>query len=509
MSDSHRLRESGAIVLIRGHGSTLEVYWVLRGDQVSFMPGFYAFPGGVVGPGDAALPIDGAPDERDRALLASAIRETFEEIGVLVASAGRRDAATLAEARESLLCGEATFAALASELGWRFDARELPAAGRWRTPPFSSLRFEAAYFLARCPEHAEPVIADAELAAGEWITPARALEQWQSGDAVFAAPILSTLREIAAGEDRLAARLALSPERLGDPHRIELSWGIVLQPMPTRALPPATHTNAYLIGDREMALVDPGSGDPAEIESLCKLIARLGADGRTLTRILLTHAHGDHTGGVAAMRSRFNIPVFGHAAIADRVALDGTLADGDVVSLATPGPAWDLRVLHTPGHARGHLCFLHERTGALLSGDHIVGAGTVIIDPPEGDMAGYIASLERLSRLPIRTLFPAHGSPSGAAQRRIRALIVHRHEREQRVIDALANSASSLSDLLAKAYADVARPLWPYAERSLLAHLLKLEAEGRAGREGDGWRRGNGAGSSDPGNPGGGPGTTR
>lgn len=492
MSDKPRYRESGAIVLIRGHGQHLEVYWVRRGDQVSFMPGFYAFPGGIIGPGDAELPIDGATDERERALLACAIRETFEEIGVLVASAGVRDAATLDAARERLLCGEATFAALVSEFGWRFDAREFDVAGRWRTPAFSSMRFEATYFLARAPEGASPEISDDELAEGEWIAPAEALERWQAGDAVFAAPILSTLREIAAGESALASRLAAAPEHLGDPHRIELSWGIVLQPMPTRALPPATHTNAYLVGDREMALIDPGSGDPAEIEALCKLIGRLGADGRTLTRILLTHAHGDHIGGVSALRSRYNIPVYGHALIADRVALDGTLVDGEVVSLAAARDSWDLRVLHTPGHARGHLCFLHERTGALLSGDHIVGAGTVIIDPPEGDMADYMASLERLSALPLRTLFPAHGSPSGAAHRRIRALIAHRHEREQRVIEALGAEPATLAELLPRAYAEVAAALWPYAERSMLAHLLKLERDGRALRDGERWRRGEG-----------------
>ena len=243
----------------------------------------------------------------------------------------------------------------------------------------------------------EPAIGDAELAAGEWIAPAQAIERWHRGEAVFAAPILYTLREIAAGETGLAARLAALPGRMTAPPRIELSWGIVLHPMPTKALPPATHTNAYLVGDAEMALVDPGSGEPGEVEALARLIDSLAADGRRLTRILLTHAHADHVGGVTALRERFWVPVFGHAAIAGQVRLDGELADGDVVRLSSLGGAWDLRVLHTPGHARGHLCFFNERTGALLTGDHITGSGTVIIDPPEGDMTDYVASLERLA----------------------------------------------------------------------------------------------------------------
>ncbi len=490
MAEAPHYRDSGAIVLIRGHGTALEVYWVRRADHVSFMPGFYAFPGGIVGPGDVALPIDGAADDRGRALRACAIRETFEEIGVLVARGGRRDAAGLEEARERLFSGQSDFGALARELGWRFHADDLQAAGRWRTPPFASARFDATYFLAQMPDGPEPVVAVAELSEGEWIAPARALERWRAGEAVFAAPILYTLRELAAGEDGLAARLDAASRRLEQPQRIELEWGIVLHPMPTGALPPATHTNAYLIGDGEMALVDPGSGDPRELEALAALIASLQADGRTLTRILLTHAHADHVGGVETLRRRYRVPVLGHHAIAEQVPLDAELADGDTLTLASPTADWALRVIHTPGHARGHLCYLHERTGALLTGDHVVGSGTVIIDPPEGDMADYMASLERLAALPVRTLFPAHGSPSGAAVGRIRALLAHRREREQRVFEVLSGVPRAPAELLGLAYADTPQTLWPYAERSLLAHLLKLEREGRASREGRGWRRG-------------------
>jgi glyoxylase-like metal-dependent hydrolase (beta-lactamase superfamily II) len=308
------------------------------------------------------------------------------------------------------------------------------------------------------------------------------------------------LRELAAGgeddPDRFAAltaaRLVAAAEHLPQPHRIELTWGIVLHPMPTRALPPATHTNAYLVGDGEMALVDPGSGDPADLDTLAALIDSLAKDGRRLTRILLTHAHPDHIGGVEAMRARYGVPVLGHEAIGGEVRLDATLADGDTVALApgSDGRDWTLRVVHTPGHARGHLCFFHERTGALLSGDHVVGTGTVVIDPPEGDMTDYVASLEKLLALPVRSIFPAHGSPAGAAQRRLRALIAHRRERRTRVLEALAAEPRTLAELLPIAYPDVREELWRWAERSLLAHLLELEREGRAVRDGEGWRRG-------------------
>jgi glyoxylase-like metal-dependent hydrolase (beta-lactamase superfamily II) len=282
-----------------------------------------------------------------------------------------------------------------------------------------------------------------------------------------------------------------APERLGEPiRRIELKWGIVLHPARTRPLPPSTHTNVYLVGEREMALVDPGPDDPAEQERLFGLVDLLERDGRRLTVVLLTHHHPDHVGGLDAVRARYKVRVAAHAETAKHVKIDVALADGEYVPLA-PGPAgdWNLRVVHTPGHARGHLCFYHERTRSLLSGDHVIGApGTVIVDPPEGDMAAYMKSLERLLRLHAETIFPGHGAPQGAADLRIQTLLDHRRQREHRVIAALTTAPRSLAELVEKVYADTPRALWPYAERSLLAHLEKLENEGRAERDGGSWK---------------------
>jgi glyoxylase-like metal-dependent hydrolase (beta-lactamase superfamily II) len=139
------------------------------------------------------------------------------------------------------------------------------------------------------------------------------------------------------------------------------------------------------------------------------------------------------------------------------------------------------------------MCFLHARTRSLITGDHITGgAGTVIIDPPDGDMAAYIASLERLLAEPVDTLFPGHGSPQGGAFRRIRELIAHRLKRESKVLAALAREPQTVTQLVERVYDDTPRELWGYAARSLLAHLVKLEAEGRAARAGDAWRRAEG-----------------
>jgi glyoxylase-like metal-dependent hydrolase (beta-lactamase superfamily II) len=184
------------------------------------------------------------------------------------------------------------------------------------------------------------------------------------------------------------------------------------------------------------------------------------------------------------------VPLAAHAETAKHVRVDVTLADGERIPLLPgAGGDWTLEVLHTPGHAPGHLCLFHRRTGTLLTGDQVPGGtGTVIIDPPDGDMAAYLRSLERLAALPVRTLFPGHGGPQGAALRRIRKLIEHRLGRETRVLAALGPEPRGLAELVEFAYADTPRELWPYAERSLLAHLIKLESEGRVQRAGSAWR---------------------
>lgn len=481
------------MVLTRGHAAALEVFWVRRSDAVSFMPGFDAFIGGTTEADDAAVPLAGASEDAARMLCACAIREAFEEAGVLVGLDGASPPAdVLAAARRELLAGGRTFSAIAQAHGWRFRAAALVPAGRWQTPPFATMRFDTQYFIARVPEGQQAVVQAGELASGEWIRPADALARWRSGTATFAAPILHTLEALGADEATAAAQLEAAPARVGRPvRRIELKWGIVLHPMRTEPLPPATHTNAYLVGERDMVLIDPGGDRADDLEALFTLLDALAAEGRVLRLVLLTHHHRDHVAGAAAVRARTGTPVRAHADTARHVAVDGTLADGDRITLAGGSSgAWDLRALHTPGHTRGHLCFVHERTRSLFCGDHIPGGrGTVIIDPPEGDMTAYLASLERLLMEPIETLFPGHGSPQGAAHARIRALIAHRRGREAKVRAALDGVPRTIETLVPAVYDDTPEALWGWAARSLLAHLLDLERRGEAVQEAGGWRR--------------------
>ena len=493
MTKPKTFRDAACVVLVRGHGSALEVFWVRRSDSVPFQPGFMAFPGGKVDAADVAFDVPGVSDGFERAARVCAVREALEETGVLLAHDGTVDPRAVTAARAALLEGRATLADVVREHGWVLAPELLTFAGRWQTPVFAPVRFDTLFFLCRLPEGQEPTVIPGELASGEWVRPLDALDRYRKGLLTYAAPILWTLIALAEGEEGLAERIAQGPMRAATPvRRVELQWGVVLHAMPTKPLPPALYTNAYLIGEKEMALIDPGSGDPEHLRELFTLVEHLESEGRSVKMIVVTHHHPDHTGGVQACRERFRARVVGHARLAKHVPLDVVAKDGDWLPLAPGIGDWTLQVLETPGHTRDSISLWHPKRHALFCGDLVPGgAGTVIIDPPDGDMTAYLASLERCATLGPVTLFPAHGSPTGAAVRRIRSLIRHRLDREEKVLGALASGIAmpaSLAELLPVVYSDTPRELWAFAERSLLAHLEKLERDGRAVRVGDTWR---------------------
>ena len=251
---------------------------------------------------------------------------------------------------------------------------------------------------------------------------------------------------------------------------VTLAPGIRVLALRTPTLPPAAHTNVYLVGPDEgpWVAIDPGSPYHDQQEVLDRALEEVG-----LSLVLLTHHHGDHVGGAAALAARFGAPIAAHANTAKRLpglSIARLLADGESVA--------DLECVFTPGHADGHLCF--TRSGYTIAGDMVAGLGTILIDPSEGDMALYLASLERLLARPQTVLLPAHGPALPDGHAKLREYIAHRLMREAKVVAALQPTDEPVGELVARAYADTPRMLWPLAERSLLAHLHKLAVDGRA-----------------------------
>lgn len=235
-------------------------------------------------------------------------------------------------------------------------------------------------------------------------------------------------------------------------------------------------TNTYLVGIDEIAVVDPGPGDAAHLDAIA------GCGGDRIRWILLTHTHPDHSPGAAGLKERTGAEILAFDS-RDGLEADGTLADGSVIEATE----FHLTALHTPGHASNHLCYLLNEERMLFTGDHIMQGSTVVIAPPDGDMAAYLASLERLKRLrpPLRTIAPGHGHVIDDPRAVIDGYITHRLEREAQVIDLLrARREAAISDLVADIYADVPVELHSWARLSVWAHLRKLADDGLA--RGDG-----------------------
>ena len=229
-------------------------------------------------------------------------------------------------------------------------------------------------------------------------------------------------------------------------------------------------TNTYLIGQDEIAVIDPGPDDAAHLDA----VAAAGS-GR-IRWILCTHTHGDHSPGAAGLKERTGAEVL---AFADRDGLvcDRHLVDGDIVE----GTEFTLRAVHTPGHASNHLCYRLEEEKTLFTGDHVMQLSTVVINPPDGDMAAYLASLRALCGEDLDWLAPGHGFLMAQPRAAFEKIIAHRLQREAKVLAAIRELASTdEAVLLSRVYDDVPERMHPMALRSLRAHLSKLRSEGRA-----------------------------
>ena len=380
----------------------LKVLWVLRAEANPFLGGFHSFPGGRLSREDGAMDTDEA---LIRAMMRCAVRETFEETGIFVGVTG---AAPPLESqrllREQVLNGNAEFWSSIERLGMALDPSALEPAGRWVTPPFARARFDTMFFLAEVDPAPEADVWPGELESGGWIEPARALEMWDQDKVTMAMPTLHVFQVLTAegarvGTSALAQRLSAVPEANRVPSRhVIIHPGIVMVPLRTETLLPATHTNAVVVGDREMAVIDPGTAEPEDLAPLYEVVDDVIARGGRVKTILLTHRHKDHLLGADAVRLKYGAPVWGHSSIMDRVKLDRELREEDALELDGAHPR-RLVTYATPGHASSHFAFMEETSRTLISGDLISTLGTVIINPPDGNMAEYMKSIERMSRV--------------------------------------------------------------------------------------------------------------
>ncbi|MEJ1967196.1 MAG: MBL fold metallo-hydrolase [Rhizomicrobium sp.] len=250
-------------------------------------------------------------------------------------------------------------------------------------------------------------------------------------------------------------------------------------------------TGVYIVGGDDVAVIDPGPDLPEHIDTLKRVLA-----GRRLTHILVTHTHSDHSPAAKPLKewSGARTYAFGpHGS--GRDADDGApkleaggdmdfipdvrVTDGEIIA----GDGFTVECVYTPGHTSNHMCFALKEEQALFTGDHIMGWSTTVVTPPDGDMAQYIASVEKLEARGDRTLYPTHGAPVTEPKPFLAAYRAHRLDRERQVLASLAAGRDTIPAMVEHIYADVNRGLWPAASRSVLAHLIKLEHDGLVARD--------------------------
>jgi len=530
-------RAAATILLLRDTANGIEVLMTRRSEHASFAPGAFVFPGGTIDKADrlaaeslqqlkqghAGETIRNGRHPAYAAAACAAIREAFEELGILLAhSAGDGQPISPARIGELDRGHDGQLLRRLASLGLEPALDAVHPWIRWITDPDLPRRFDAMFFVARMPEGQQPSADGHEQFEPVWVSPADALARQERGEFRMIFPTIRSLRrlrsfrsvaqliehcrhqpevpthcprggmigdrierfteeETAYGELELVAPDGRLLHRLDWQHEQAVPLMRNLQrltaPNPGRMTGPGT--NSYIIGNAEdgFLVIDPGPNDFAHIARLHAIV------GRQLKAIICTHAHQDHSPGAAPLKSLAgDPPILGRptgphfnpewAFIPDR-----TLHDGDRIRIGDT----TLRAIHTPGHTEHHLCLLMEEDEILLSGDHILNGSTTVITPPDGNMRAYLQSLERLRTERFEVIAPAHGHVLGAAKREIDRLIAHRYKRENKVIDALlASQGGTIDDLVELAYDDTPKVMHDAAKRSLLAHLLKLREDGRA-----------------------------
>ena len=500
-----------------------------RSASASFAPGAYVFPGGGIDAADANAHAIAArrPTQGDLHLTQAiaAIRESFEELGVLLArhADGRpADGADIAALKR-----DAPFAAQCQARGLTLAADEVYVLAHWTTDRDLPRRFDVPFLVARMPPGQAPVADGSEQFEPVWVQPADALARHQAGTFFMIFPTIRTLERLekfrsvdevlqaCAAEKPLwtscpragllrgaearfmehesaYGELALvSPDgqlvhhldwHTDEPVRLLRNVTRLTAPNPGVMTGPGT--NSYLVGDPDTGYIaiDPGPNEPGHLQRLWR------AAGGDIRMIVCTHSHPDHSPGARPLQAMCKVqpPILGLSSAAtarpaSEFRPDRELHNAQQLSVTGAGMQHRLEVLLTPGHAANHLCLVLLDDGLLFSGDHVLNGSTTVIDPPDGNMTDYLASLDALNaacdRHAIEFILPAHGYVLGSAKDAITRLKAHRLQREAKVMAAMLSCPNgSMDDWVALAYDDVPQRMWPVAQRSLLAHVQRLEA---------------------------------
>ncbi len=556
-TDPSHPRPAATIILARDSEQGIEVFMMKRTTQVSFAKGMHVFPGGGVDASDHAtemhalcIGVDDARASTELGIQAgglaywvAAIRECFEEAGLLIGYRDHpellqfdaTDAQKLADLRLELAENKISFAQLLQREQLRAATDQLIYYSHWITTPGRPRRYDTRFFIAAAPAEQIAMHDNSETIAHLWVRPGEALDLFKRGEIDLMFPTIKTLEslmqfgrvedllkhartkpQIAAttphastardGSIRMliqsdyayAEAQKLDPENLGttksdiDPgHPVQIAPALWRLTAPNPGVMTGPGTNTYLLGSAQtgVAVIDPGPALDDHIEAIIRC-----APG-AIRWILTTHTHRDHSPAAMKLQARTGATIYGMPAPAQLnqdqdFKPDIVPSHADVLEIA----GIRLRVIHTPGHASNHLCYLHESEKILFTGDHLMQGSTVVINPPDGDMLAYLTSLAMIKEEIIQNdsidyLAPGHGFLIGHPEHAIDRLVLHRLARENKILAALSTSDTpqTIEALVKIAYQDTPVQRHALAARSLLAHLYKLKQEKRVIEQDDHW----------------------
>ena len=532
---------AATVLLLRDAPEGLEVLMTRRSASASFAPGAYVFPGGRIEEADAVAQAVATrrPAQSDLQLTQSvaAVRECFEELGVLLARHpdGRPVDPGVVTAMDRSTSSAVALADQCAARGLLLATDQVYTLAHWITDRDLPKRFDVPFLVARMPEGQTPAADEAEQFEPCWVRPADALARHDAGSFFMIFPTVRTLQRLAtyasvdavlqacAPKDGAEKPLWASCPRAGllrgqearymetespygelalvcpdgqmlhaldwqSERPVPLLGNVQRLTAPNPGAMTGPGTNSYIVGDATTGylVIDPGPNDAEHIGRLWR------ATQGDIRMIVCTHSHADHSPGAAPLQAlcrETKPPILGlssapTARSSARFAAERELVDGERLVLSGTTSQGErvthtLRAIHTPGHAANHVCLVLEEDGLLFSGDHILNGSTTVVDPPDGDMNAYLDSLDKLDAAceagGIDFILPAHGYVIGSARAAIAQLKAHRLKREAKIASAMKKLPDGTpEDWLALAYDDVPQRMWPVAARSLAAHVARI-----------------------------------
>ncbi|MCE7734764.1 MAG: MBL fold metallo-hydrolase [Candidatus Heimdallarchaeota archaeon] len=450
--------KAATIIFERSNG---DVLLCERSKNVSFFPGFFVFPGGKI---DEKMDDTWIGNEDE--VVDTIIREIYEEVGLIGSStrivpAGERSADD--------------FADLKGHSKIQNYGKEITFIGRRETPPFRLKIFDTAYFICNKDfvddQHPEPD--DYEIVSLRWIQPNDAIKQWEKGDLKLPPPTLHVLRLMVDNRENMEyISLVETDLPIGLQTKVEVSPGITVVPISSNTIPPFFNTNLVTVeSDAQCLIVDPGANEIAK-DHLRQLLLALPSE----PKVFITHAHTDHWDGLDIVEEIYpNVTVYGHQKMLTKIktSLKTQQVFNEVILVGNR----NLEAIHTPGHTDDHMSLFDALTKTIIAGDHVVGWGSAVLSPSNGDMISYLDTCQLLINLDPKLIIPAHGPPNFNPVKLLKNYISHRLEREAAILNAIEAGNETLDEIVKVVYQDVPQSMWEFAKSNILLHIRKLVTE--------------------------------